>query len=55
MNNITERLKDFIENEMKSCSMDYGCITPLYVYRIWGGSVPIEDIEASFKSLKTIS
>lgn len=55
MDELFPRLQQFVENEMRSCSMDYGCITPLYVYRMWGGSVPIEDIEASFKSLKTIS
>ena len=32
-------LSQFIENEMRSCSMDYGCITPLYVYRMSGGIV----------------
>lgn len=26
-------------------SMDFGCITPLYVYRMLGGSVSIEKIE----------
>lgn len=35
--NIVERLREFIENEMRSCSMDIGGITPLYVYRMWGG------------------
>lgn len=32
--NIIECLKEFMENEARSCSMDYGCITPLYVYRM---------------------
>ena len=30
---IIEDLKEFIENETRSCSMDFGGITPLYVYR----------------------
>ena len=34
---VAERLKEFMENEARSCSMDYGCITPEYVYRMWGG------------------
>ena len=25
--------------------MDFGRITPLYIYRMWGGSVAIEEIE----------
>ena len=45
-------LTQFIENEMRSCSMDYGCITPEYVQRAWGGRVAIEDIEAAFEELK---
>ena len=38
-------LTQFIENEARSGSMDSGCITPLYVYRMWGGAVNIEKIE----------
>ena len=42
---MIDRLKQFVESEMRSCSMDIGGITPLYVYRMWGGAVAIEDIE----------
>lgn len=42
---LLEKLKSFMENEARSCSMDYGCITPIYVYRCWGGSVPLKEIE----------
>lgn len=49
INDIVLRLKEFMENEARSCSMDYGCITPRYVYRMWGGSVAIEDIAAAMK------
>ena len=45
-------LSQFVENEMRSCSMDYGCITPEYVQRAWGGRVAIEDIKAAFEELK---
>lgn len=37
----------FMENEMRSCSMDMGCITPLYVYRMWGGSASLEEIKVA--------
>ena len=50
--NIEDRLKAFIENEMRSCSMDIGGITPLYVYRMWGGSVAIEKIVHAMKEIK---
>jgi len=32
--------------------MDFGCITPLYVYRMLGGAVAIEDIENGLMELK---
>ena len=47
------RLKQFIESEMRSCSMDIGGITPLYVYRMWGGSVAIEDIATAMEEVRT--
>lgn len=47
-----ERLKEFIENETRSCSMDFGGITPLYVYRMWSESVPLEEIESAMAELK---
>lgn len=49
---IVEKLKLFMENEVRSCSMDFGCVTPLYVYRMWGGRVPLEEIEQSFMNCK---
>lgn len=45
MSDIVERLREFMDNEARSCSMDLGCVTPLYVYRMWGGTVVIEEIE----------
>lgn len=48
---LINKLLLFIENEAKSCSMDYGCIAPLYVYRMWGGVVAIEDIETGLQQI----
>lgn len=45
-------LTQFIENEMRSCSVDIGGITPEYVQRTWGGRVAIDDIEAALEELK---
>lgn len=41
-----------MEDEARSCSMDFGCVTPNYVYRSWGGAVAIEDIAAAMKQVK---
>lgn len=49
---IVSRLREFMDNEAKSCSMDYGCITPDYVYRMWGGTVKLEEIEKAMKEIK---
>ena len=43
------RLQQFLENEARSCSMDFGCVTPLYVYRMWGGKVPLNEIEQALR------
>ena len=45
MDDIVLRIRDLIENETRSCSMDFGGITPLYVYRMLGGAVSLEKIE----------
>ena len=52
MDDIVLRIRDLIENEARSCSMDFGCITPLYVYRMLGGSVSIEKIEQVMSNIK---
>lgn len=52
MSEIASRLKQFMENEARSCSMDFGCVTPLYVYRMWGGTVALDDIENGLKAIK---
>ena len=49
MKDINIRLKEFMENEARSCSMDFGCITPEYVYRMWGGTVPLNEIEEAMQ------
>ena len=50
---IVARLREFMENEAKACSMDFGCITPEYVYRMWGGEFSIEDIENGLTELSS--
>lgn len=49
---LQDRLREFLEMEARSGSMDFGCITPLYVYRMWGGEIPMEDIEKGLEELK---
>ena len=49
---LIARLQDFIESEARSCSMDPGCITPEYVYRMWGGAVAIEDIATAMEEVR---
>lgn len=49
---LIDRLREFLETEARSGSMDFGCITPLYVYRMWGGAIPMEDIENGLIDLR---
>lgn len=51
MDDIVLRIRNLIENETRSCSMDFGGITPLYVYRMLGGSVAIEEIATGLREL----
>ena len=51
-NEMIKRLCEFMENEARSCSMDPACVTPEYVYRMWGGRVPLNEIEEALNSLE---
>ena len=55
MEDVSARLQEFIENEARSCSMDFGCVTPLYVYKMWGGAVALEEIEMAMKICLPVS
>lgn len=46
------RIREFIVNEARSCSMDFGCVTSEYVYRMWGGNVPLNEIESGLKEIR---
>lgn len=54
MEDVVYRLKEFMENEARSCSMDFGCVTPLYVYRMWGGSVTLDEIERAMADVRRL-
>ena len=49
---LIDRLREFLETEARSGSMDFGCVTPLYVYRSWGGAVAIDEISNGLKELR---
>lgn len=51
-NAIVRRIKEFMEDEARSCSMDFGCVTPLYIYRMLGGAMPYEEIQAGLEHIK---
>lgn len=52
MENLIIKLREFLENEARSCSMDFGCVTSLYVYRMWGGSATLEEIERAMSEVR---
>ena len=49
---LVNRLREFVEMEGRSCSMDTALITPEYVFRMWGGKVELNEIEEAMKELK---
>lgn len=49
---VVDCIRTFVENETRSCSMDFGGISPEYVYRMWGGVASIEDIKEGLKELQ---
>ena len=49
---FVSKLREFMENEARSGSMDFGCVTPQYVYRMFGGSVSIDEITNALNYLK---
>lgn len=51
---LIARLQDFIESEARSCSMDPGCITLVYVSRMWDGGIAIEEIANALKSIDSL-
>ena len=53
MDDIVLHIRNLIENETRSCSMDFGCITPQYVYRIWGENVAIDKIATGLTELES--
>lgn len=48
---LVARLREFIEMEARSGSMEPALITPEYVYRMWGGKVELSEIEDAMKEL----
>ena len=51
---LVSRIKELLENEARSCPMDFGCVTPVYVYRMRGGSVAIEEIANAMSVLRQV-
>ena len=51
---LIDRLREFLEAEARSGSMDFGRVTPLYAYRMWGGAIPMEDIENGLMELRRL-
>jgi len=42
--NLVNSTKEFLVNEARSCSMDFGCVTPQYVSRMLGWEVSMDEI-----------
>lgn len=49
--NIVARLKQWMEDEGMSSPTEYGANTPEYIYKMWGGEVPLKEIEEALAEL----
>ena len=45
--NIVARLKQWMEDEGMSSPTEYGANAPEYIYKMWGGEVPLKEINAA--------
>lgn len=50
---LKRRIADIMEMEARSGSMDPALITPEYVFRMLGGTVPLEVVREVIKSLSS--
>lgn len=50
---VVSRLSELIEVEARLCSMDFGCITPIYAYRMFGGQYSMEAIETGLREVRS--
>lgn len=46
---MKRKIEELREMESRSCSMESALITPEYVFRMWGGTVPLEEIIEAMK------
>ena len=46
---LKRKIEELREMESRSCSMESALITPEYVFRMWGGTVPLEEIREAMK------
>ena len=46
---LKRKIEELREMESRSCSMESALITPEYVFRMWGGTVPLEEIIEAMK------
>lgn len=49
---VISRLRQFIEEEARACSMEPALITAEYVCRTWGAKVSLEEIDAALKIVR---
>ena len=45
-------LEELLEQEARSCSMDFGCVTAEYVHRMWGGGAISGDYGRTIRTRK---
>ena len=49
---LQSRLLQFLEDEARSCSLDFGGVTPGYVFRSLVGSIAMDEIATGLTELR---
>lgn len=49
---LIKKVRTFLENEARSCSMDFGCVDAKYVQRMLGGVYSLEEIEVALAEVR---
>ena len=51
---LVERVRTLMEDEARSCSMDFGCVDAKYVQRMLGGVYSLDEIEIALAEVRKL-
>ena len=49
---LVERIRQLMTDEGMTSTADYGTMTAQYIYKMWGGEVPLKEIETAMAEIQ---